>query len=121
PEPPATIPSALSAAHEAYLEGDFVRMGERIRDVLLDPSADGRVKDNAYALLDKAYESQGGKLPSSFVLPPPFSGVMGFGVTRGTNPHRSWFKTYATVPIRDASRLRGFTVKRLPDEVILDK
>ena len=64
----AATPGALEAAHKAYLEGDFTGMTERIRDVLLDPSAGALAKENAYELLDKAYEAQGGTLPSTTKL-----------------------------------------------------
>src|SRR4051794_28695468 len=61
--------SALDAAHEAYLAGDWIALGERVRDVLLQPNTPSSIADNAYALLDKAYEAQGANLPSAFVLP----------------------------------------------------
>src|SRR4051794_10682473 len=74
PPPPAaaSAPGALQAAHDAYLEGDFLAVGDRVRDVLLDARSSELVKENALELLDKAYEVQKGKLPLRFVLPPGF-------------------------------------------------
>jgi hypothetical protein len=75
-------PGALDAAHKAYLDGDFIAVTERIRDVLLDPSSGELAKENAYELLDKAYEVQGGKLPSVFKPPPDSSGSTSRAVAR---------------------------------------
>jgi len=120
---PSGAPGALQAAHEAYLDGDFLALGERIRDVLLDPRAGALAKENAYELLEKAYEVQGGSLPSKFELGAPFEGGLQYGHIRGTyaGPHRPWSQVYARFPIRDAARVTGFTVRRLPDEIVLDK
>ena len=119
---PATArPGALDAAHEAYLNGDFVAMSERIRDVLLDPGSNDLVKENAYALLDKGYESNKGNLPSRFKLPEGYKEVQ-YGAVRGLTKNGPFYQVFARGRARDASHLVGLTVKRLPDEVvILDK
>jgi hypothetical protein len=114
-------PSALIAAHEAYLGGDFVAMGERVRDVLLDSTSEPLAKENAYELLDKAYEANGGKLPAAFKLPAGFKGTMQFAVVHGANARSQYWRVFSRGPVKDASTIKNFTVKRLPDQVVLDK
>ena len=113
-------PGALDAAHEAYLNGDFIAMSERIRDVILAPGSSDLVKDNAYALLDKAYEANKGHLPSRFTLPEGYREVQ-YGAVRGMTKNGPFYKIFSRGRARDASHLVGLTVKRLPDEVLLDK
>jgi hypothetical protein len=62
PETRATTPSALEAAHEAYLKSDWLTMNDRLHDVLVDRTTSPLVKENAVELLDKAYEATNGKL-----------------------------------------------------------
>ena len=118
--PASARPGVLDAAHEAYLNGDFIAMSERIRDVLLDPDSNELVKENAYALLDKAYESNKGNLPSRFKLPEGYQGVQ-YGALRGMTKNGPFYQVFSRGRARDASHLVGLTVKRLPDEVLLDK
>ncbi len=114
------IPAQLTAAHEAYLDGDFVAVGERIRDVLLDPRASDGAKENALELLDKAYEAQGGRLPSRFKLPPGYQSLQ-YVVFHNATPNGSTYQAHMRILTKDASHVKGFTARRLPDEVILDK
>lgn len=117
----AGIPSALEAAHRAYLEGDYTALTERLRDVLVDPSSSSRVKQNAYQLLDKAYEAQSGKLPSTYKLAEPFGGSFQYGHVRGSSPQGPHYRAFFRGPIRDAKRITNITVRRLPDEIVFDK
>ena len=122
PEPTAA-PGSVEAAHEAYLAGDFVAVGERIRDVLLDPRAGQLAKDNVLELLDKAYEAQNGRMPSRFVLP---SGVQGLHLAamRGEVPHAAAYHTfflYMRVRAGLADRVDEIVVQRLPDQPLLDR
>ena len=121
PMPPATVstPGTLQSAHEAYLEGDFLALGERVRDVLLDTRSNELVKDNALELLDKAYEAQKGSLPSRFVLPAGFEGIK-YGVVRGMNGQSAFFHIFLYGHTRDVSHLKGVSLRRLPGEVLLD-
>jgi hypothetical protein len=121
PPPPATVstPGTLQSAHDAYLEGDFLALGERVRDVLLDTRSNDLVKENAMALLDKAFETQKGSLPSRFVLPPGFEGIK-YGVVRGLSGQSQFFHVFLYGHTRDASHLKSVSVRRLPDEVLLD-
>lgn len=122
-DPPriAAAPGALDAAHKAYLDGDFVAVSERLRDVLLDPSSSDLVKENAYELLDKAYEAQNGTLPSTYKLAEPFGRRFQYGHIRGMGPNGPHYQAFFRGPIRDASRITNITVRRLPDEIIFDK
>lgn len=120
PAAPST-PAALEAAHNAYLEGDWVALGERVRDVLLDPSTSGLVKQNAYELLDKSYEATKGALPTSYPLPPGFMDLQ-YGAISGSTVHGPYSQIWVRGRARDASHLVGLTLRRLPDGApILDK
>jgi hypothetical protein len=111
---------ALGAAHEAYLDGNFVALGERVRDVLLDPASTDGVKENAYELLDKAYEAQGGKLPSGFT-PPPGYGRFTYAVFRVSIGRATTYDVRFRGLARDASHVAGLTLRHLPDGMVLDK
>jgi hypothetical protein len=115
-----TAPDALASAHAAYLSGDFIAVGERIKDVLLDPRSSARARENAYELLDKSYEVQNGSMPSTFKLPAGYEGLK-LGVVRGMSPQGPFFRVFLYGRTRDVSHLTGLTVKRLPNETLLDK
>lgn len=117
--PPAAAPGALDGAHQAYLDGDFLALGDRVRDVLLDARSSDLVKENAFALLDKAYEVQKGHLPSRFTLPPGIEGVK-YGVVRGVSPQRPFYRVYVYGRIKDATQVRNLAVRLLPDQPLLD-
>jgi hypothetical protein len=119
-EPPARAPTALDAAHQAYLGGDWIALGERVRDVLLDAGASALARENALALLDKAYEVNAGLLPSAFV---PTAGVekVIFGEINSLGPDGPELRVFVKVRMRDASHVTSVTVRRLPGETILDK
>jgi hypothetical protein len=119
PAPPA-VPGTLSAAHEAYLDGDFVALGERVRDVLLDPGSTDRVKQNAYELLDKAYEAKGGALPSSFTLPAGYGGLQ-YVIFHNMTPQGPSYQVHLRILARDVSHVVGLTARLLPDETLLDE
>ncbi len=114
------IPGALRAAHEAYLNGDFVALGERLREVLLDPGAGQLVRDNALALLDKAYEVRKGALPSAFVVPPTISKLQ-YACRHFVTPHGASYQIRFAGSAVDASRLVGVTVRLLPGGLVMDK
>jgi hypothetical protein len=117
----AAPPTGLDAAHAAYLEGDYLALGERVRDVLLDPSASELAKENAYELLDKAYEATSGRMPSAFKLAEPFEGGFQYGYIRTLGPHGPRYRAFSRFPVRDASHVSGFTLRHLPDEIVFDK
>jgi hypothetical protein len=96
-------------------------MGERIRDVLLDSAAGSLAKDNALALLDKAYETQNGKLPSRFVLPPEVEN-MKLSVMRGQSMQSTYGNMFLWLQAKDgfAAHVKEMSVRRLPDEPLLD-
>lgn len=122
PAPPratVTTPGTLQSAHEAYLDGDFLAVGERIRDVLLDTGSSDAVKQNAFELLDKAYEAQKGKMPSRFVLPTGFEGIK-YSAVRGMSEQGPFFRISLYGHTRDSSHLKSVVVRRLPDETVLD-
>src|SRR5688572_12268887 len=120
PPVPADHASALEAAHQKYLEGDFLAMTQRIRDVLADPKSDVLVRENALELLEKGYESQAGVLPTDWKLPSGFEG-MSYKQIRTSNPEDGHFGFLLSGRMADPSRVDGLELRRWPDELILDK
>jgi hypothetical protein len=116
--PPSSAPAGLESAHNAYLDGDYLTMSERIRDVLLDPASSELVKQNAYELLDKGYEATNGKLPSRLTLPAGYVDLE-YRATHGTTQHGARDRIMMRGRARDASHLKGLTLRRLPDQTIL--
>lgn len=111
----------LASAHEAYLTGDFVSMGERIRETLLDPAASPSERENAFALLDKAYERNGGKLPSRFVLPAQVENVkLGATFSRSRSDTHSNVFLWMQMQEGFAAHVTSMSVRRLPSETLLD-
>jgi hypothetical protein len=120
--PPAAapiVPQSLMAAHQAYLDRDFLALGDRLRDVLVDPSASRLVKENAFELLEKAYQTNQGKLPSSFKLPDGCSSMQ-LGYFHVETPNGPHYEVHARVLAKDASHVTRFALRRLPDETVLD-
>jgi len=113
-------PPALVSAHEAYLRGDWVEMNERLEEVIVDPRSGELALDNAFALLERAYEATNGKLPAHAVLPPDVTS-MTLGVMNGANPwgaHRLVFLKLRVTEGR-AAHVKDVRVTRLPGEPIL--
>lgn len=119
PPPPVAAPGALDSAHQAYLDGDYLALGDRVRDVLLDARSSDLVKENAFALLDKAFEVQKGHLPSRFVLPPGMEGVK-YAVVRGQSQQHGYYRVYLYGRMKDASQVKDVSVRLLPDTLMLD-
>jgi hypothetical protein len=117
---PADAPAELGLAHEAYLVGDFVEMGDRLREVIANPRTGELARDNAFALLESAYEATHGELPARFTLPKAVQ-VMTLGVLNGAHPfgaHRAIYLDMHLVEGR-AAHVRDIRVTRLPSEPIL--
>ena len=119
---PTDAPGALRAAHEAYLTGDFVAVGERIHDVLLDPASGQLAKDNALELLDRAYEATNGKLPSRFVFPAGIT-QMKVSTVRAQNVTSPWQSVFLWMRVREGltAKMTNITVRRPDGEVFLDQ
>lgn len=113
--------ATLASAHEAYLTGDFVSMGERIRETLLDAASSLSERENAFALLDKAYEQNAGKLPSRFVLPPQVENVK-LGATFSRSQNNSHGNLFLWMQVQEgfAAHITSMSVRRLPSETLLD-
>ena len=110
---------ALQAAHEAYLDADWPTMDERLRDVLLDPAAGELARENAFEVLDKAYEVTSGRLPSGFKLPPDIQFVS-YGHMHDIDAGAPRDAIFFQARMRDASHVTGVGVRRLPDETLID-
>lgn len=114
--------SALEAAHEAYLKADWLTMEDRLHDVLLDRTSSELVRENAFDLLDKAYEATSGKLPSRFTMPKGVR-IIKLGSSRsqhawGTN--RTNF-LYVQVDPGMGAHVTDITVRSLPGPPVLDR
>jgi hypothetical protein len=120
PAAPHVVPQSLNAAHKAYLEGDFLTLGERLHDVLLDSSSNDLVKQNAYELLEKAFQTNKGTLPSKFELPPGYRSLH-LGYFHVDTPVGSHYEIHTRILGKDTSHITGFSLRRLPDELLLDK
>ncbi len=116
---PPAAPASLEAAHQAYLESNWVAMSERIRDVLLDPSSSDLAKANAYALLDKAYAVQNGTLPASYRLSPEVKWIS-YETHRGATAYAVFHTVHLRGRLRDGSRLKSIKLVRLPGEIVLE-
>ncbi|MGZ3424807.1 MAG: hypothetical protein ACXVEF_07360 [Polyangiales bacterium] len=117
---PADAPPALTLAHEAYLAGNYVEMGEHLRDTIADPHTGELARDNAFALLESAYEATHGHLPARTALPPSVVNIT-LGVMNGAlpfGPHRLVFLNMRVVEGR-AAHVKDMRVTRLPNEPIL--
>jgi hypothetical protein len=116
------VPSALDGAHEAYLRSDWLTMNDRVRDVLLDRSASELVRQNAFELLDKAYEATNGKLPSRFALPPGFRALR-VGSTRGQHAWATYRSTFLYVQLETGlgQHVKDVSLRMLPGVTVLDR
>lgn len=117
---PADAPPALAVAHEAYLAGDFVEMGERLREVIVDPHTGELARDNAFALLESAYAATHGRLLARAALPSNVKSLS-LGVINGANPFGAHHLVYLDlrVPVGRSSHVKDMRVTRLPNEPIL--
>jgi hypothetical protein len=95
-------------------------MGDRLRDVLLDPGAGELARENAFELLDKAFEVTGGKLPSSFKLPAGYELFL-YGQMHDQNAGGPRNAVFLQFRMRDVSHVTGVTLRRLPDETVIDR
>src|SRR5207249_4010906 len=112
---PSPRSTALDAAHAAYLQGNFLAMAQRIRDVLTDVKADPLARENALGLLEKAYEEQDGKLPADWKLPRGFE-VIRYHELRASEVDGVRYSIALMGLIDDASRITSMELRRWPDE-----
>ncbi len=117
---PTDASSSLTLAHEAYLAGNWVEMGERLKEVIVDPHTGELARDNAFALLESAYAATQGQLPARTALPHEVRS-MSLGVLNGANPlgaHRAIY-LYLRVAEGRAAHVKEMRLTRLPSEPIL--
>ncbi len=114
------VPGTLTAAHDAYMKSDWIALGERVRDVLLMANAGDLARQNALELLDSAYEINHGSLPSTFKVPSGIEG-MAYGQIAGVDPNGPMFHIFIRGEGPASSQIKNITVRKLPNEVLLDK
>jgi len=117
PEPVLRAP-ALTAAHNAFLETDYVTMGKRIRDVMSDARVDQMAKDNARELLERGYEATGGKLPADWALPAGFE-PMAYRQVRTETPDGPRLRVRLDGRVDDVKRIKSMKLFR-GAELLLD-
>jgi hypothetical protein len=110
---------ALDHAHAAYLTGDYLGMSLALKEVLSNPPVDADVRDNALALLEKAYEVTGGRIPADWTLPRGLT-RLGLGQTRVEEPGETGFGASLSGFIDDPARIQVLQVSH-GGEVVLDK
>jgi hypothetical protein len=115
-----TAAAPLAAAHAAYLAGSYAELGDRLRDVLVDPGATALARENAFELLDKAFEVEHGSLPSSFAPPAGVTGLQ-LAYFRIMGPHGPQYLVRFRGTMKDASRVKGISAEWLPNGMVLDK
>jgi hypothetical protein len=117
-----STPSALEAAHEAYLQSDWLTMSDRLRDVLLDRAASALVRENAFELLDKAYEATNGKLPSRFEKPKGVR-VIKLGSSRGQHAWATYRTNFLYLQVDPGlgPHVTDIVVRTLPGPAVLDR
>lgn len=122
PETRRATPSALEAAHEAYLRADWLTMNDRLRDVFVDRASTELVRENAFELLDKAYEATNGNLPSHFTLPPGFQTIT-LGSMRGQHAWATYRTIFLYVKLERGlgARVKEMSVQALPGTKVLDR
>ena len=113
------VPTALTAAHEAYLADDLVGMSRGIRDVLMTTPLDADVRDNAFALLEAAYERKDGRVPTDWELPRGMK-RLAFGQVLGSAPGTARLKTWVRVRVDDASLIEQVLVTH-DGKALIDK
>lgn len=109
---------ALTSADNAFLEGDYVTMGKRVKDVLVDKDVDSMAKDNARELLEKAYEATNGKLPADWALPAGFEPIA-YKQVRVDQPDGPRLRVRLDSRVDDAKRIKDLVLRR-GTEVLLD-
>ena len=110
----------LERAHEAYLEGDLVKMTRSLRDVLAKAPVDADVERNAYRLLDAAYTREHGTLPVDWALPRGLTRLELGAVLAADAGGRTRLGTWVSGMIDDPARLQGIVVRR-GTEVLFDE
>lgn len=119
---PAVDRSALDAAHAAYLEGDFVAVGDQLRRVLEEPALSPLVAENAYELLEQAYAATNGHLPSSVVLPAAVRAMQVSNLKVTYERQAPRFGAMMWVKHTESVQLRGLTLRQLPSgKIWLDR
>ncbi len=109
---------ALTAAHNAFLQGDYLTMVKRVKEVLDDKNADPMAKDNARELLEKAYEVTNGKLPADWTLPAGFEPI-GYKEVRQEVSDGPRLRVRLDGRVDDPKRMKGLALLR-GTEVLLD-
>jgi len=110
----------LVRAHEAYLAGDLRTMADSLHKSLEDHPGDTTVRDNALALLEKAYETaDGGDIPVNWRLPEEITTMRVSVKYSARNSGEYNFRVYGTT-VHDKA-IAQLQVVQAPDRVVLDK
>jgi hypothetical protein len=114
---PSQISTPLREAHEAYLNGDMRSMALDLKEVL--QSGDSLSQSNALALVEEAYKSSKGQLPTDWSFPKEVSDVR-FALKHYGRPDGDNYALTlsGTVPMKGL--LKQLQIMRYPDQTVLD-
>lgn len=114
-----TVP-ALNKASAAYLAGDFKKMTVEIKNVFLAQPNDPLIKENAFELLNKAYQVSGERgIETDWHLPSEITN-MKISVRRDQNDVPKYALTiYGNLTA--SGMIKQLRVTHFPDQVIMDK
>lgn len=106
----------LRSAHEAYLNGEPAELARDVGLVLADAEATDSVRENAAALLERAWSERGGTLPTGEALPEGIRDLM-VDVIRRTEPDALAFRIVVRGEA-DPGAISDVTVETADGEVI---
>lgn len=112
--------SPLAKVHSAYLAGDFKKMTSEMKKTFEAYPNDPQVKENVFAVLQKAYEIGGkGAVPVDWSLPDDITSFKAsVRITEKDEP-QYFFKIYGNTV--KGKYIKQLKVTRFPNQVILDK
>lgn len=112
--------ASLVKAHQAYAHRDFLQMTTLVREVLADPNSGKVERQNALALVGKAFDENKGKLPADWSLPAPLTNLK-FKHNRKELPDGVEYAYQLAVNGPEADSVTNIKLVKFPSEVILDR
>ncbi|MEW5850168.1 MAG: DUF2861 family protein [Myxococcota bacterium] len=112
------VTPALVEAHEAFAEGDYLRMTRKLRETLEQNPEDEHVRRNALDLLERAYALNGGRVPADWKLP---AGVQSMRLSVARKADGEEFRIRLSGELARAGIVEELRLVQFPSRVILDK
>jgi hypothetical protein len=115
-----TTKTSLERAHLAFLEKDWPSMTDALRSTLATPDLEPQARDNALALLGKAYEVTSGDVPADW-QPPAGVSDLKFSQVRKLEPDGVYYKIQFVANVVDKDTVTQVQIVQWPDTPVLDK